>query len=137
MRFVFDFDGTLALDSGKDYDQPAQRAPLWQLVEYLMDCSQESGAPSNKTYLVTGRDSVQDEVKGFFDEVHCRPFPVEPANTYYARYFQWKVDTIQSLKPDLVFDDDMQICRYLNAHGINAVWTPACAFNGIYKKEEK
>jgi hypothetical protein len=51
--------------------------------------------------------------------------------TYYARYFNWKIEQIAALAPDLVFDDDQQICRYLNRAGIPAVWTPACAFNGI------
>jgi hypothetical protein len=52
-------------------------------------------------------------------------------NTYYARYFQWKVDLILKIKPDLVFDDDQQICRYCNKAGIKAVWVPACSYNGL------
>jgi hypothetical protein len=81
--------------------------------------------------LVTGNPEINEKYHNIFDEVIVRPFPHEPRETYYARYFQWKVDTIREIQPDLAIDDDMQVCRILNQDGINALWTPAFAFNGI------
>jgi hypothetical protein len=85
--------------------------------------------------LVTGRTEIEEWLREYFDEIHCRDFPLEPYHTYYSRYWQWKIDTILGLKlkPALVFDDDQQICRALLAKDIGAVWVPQ---NAYMKKPE-
>ena len=118
---VWDADGTLFYDEGKNYDDPGVWTPLIEMLKLLQN---------NETYniLVTGRDHVPLEMSQYFKEVHCRPFPVEPYNTYYSRYHQWKLETIVALKPDLVIDDDQQICRACLGRKIKAIWVPQNAF---------
>jgi len=124
MKIVWDLDGTLLKDSGKDYEKPAELTPLYQLFNKL------SGSMGLFNIVVTGRTELPLNLKGCFDEVYCRDWMPQDWNQYYPQYFQWKVDTILSLKPDLVFDDDQQICRYLTKKGLNVVWTPQYAYMG-------
>ncbi len=125
MDIVFDCDGTLTIDTG-EYDKAPTFTPGLQLLAAL------ANGTDHCLYLVTGRDKCPPWLKQFFlpYRIKCRDFPVQPEETYYARYFQWKIGVITELKPHLVIDDDQQICRYLNAHNVNALWTPAFAYNG-------
>jgi hypothetical protein len=119
MRIVWDLDGTLLRDTGKDYDQPAVFTPLFKLLQATGNC---------ENVVVTGRTTLPAGLKTYFDKKICRNW--EPVNwdNYYGQYFQWKVDTILEINPDLVFDDDQQIVRYLTKKGISCVWTPEYAF---------
>ena len=126
---VWDMDGTLSYDDGK-YDHPKEWTPLAELLNLM----------ANDTYhiLVTGSDQLEQSVREKFNKVITRPFPLEPYNTYYSRYFQWKIDTIKEIQPALVFDDDQQICRALLARGIKAIWVPQYSYiPKIPFKEEK
>lgn len=113
---IWDMDGTLSYDDGK-YDHDKEWTPLVKLLRILQ-------TDETTNILVTGSDHIPIAIKKEFDNVICRPFPVEPFNTYYSRYFQWKVDTITAEKPTLVFDDDQQICKALLMKGIAAIWLP-------------
>ena len=62
---------------------------------------------------------------------YCRNWEPKDWNQYYSQYFQWKVDTILKLQPDLVFEDDQQITRYLTRKGLSVVWVPMYAYMGI------
>jgi len=125
---VIDWDGTCTIDTGRyGVDIQIYTTPLWPLVVWLS----KEVRPRVRLILVTGNPEINEKYHNIFDEVIVRPFPHEPRETYYARYFQWKVDTIREIQPDLAIDDDMQVCRILNQDGINALWTPAFAFNGI------
>jgi len=124
MRIIWDLDGTLLKDIGKDYDKPAQKTPLVTLAKYLQ------GNTDVINIAVTGRTEIPLGYNGLFNEVYCRDWEPEDWDKYYPQYFQWKVDTIIGLKPDLVFDDDQQICRYLTKKGLSVVWTPQYAYMG-------
>jgi hypothetical protein len=123
MKIVWDLDGTLLKDVGKDYEKPADFTPLMQLLECLF-------GNNNYNIVVTGRTEIPQDLRGYFDEVYCRDWMPSDWDKYYPQYFQWKGDTILKLKPDLVFDDDQQICRYLTKKGLNVVWTPQYAYMG-------
>lgn len=124
MRIVWDLDGTLFHDTGKDYDKTPAFTPLMKLCEEL------STRGEIENICVTGRTSIPIECKYLFDESHCRDWEPKDWNQYYPQYFQWKVDTVLALKPDLVFEDDQQICRYLTKKGLSVVWTPMYAYMG-------
>lgn len=125
MRIVWDLDGTLFKDTGKDYEKCPEFTPLMKLCEELSSHSQIT------SLCVTGRTSIPEECKYFFDASWCRDWEPEDWNTYYPRYFQWKVDTILKLQPDLVFEDDQQIVCYLTKKGVSVIWTPMYAYMGI------
>jgi hypothetical protein len=122
MRIIWDLDGTLLKDIGKDYEKPAETTSLLRLLENLNE--------DFENIVVTGRTELPPNLKFYFDRVYCRNWEPEDWNKYYPQYFQWKVDTILKLQPDLVFDDDQQICRYLTRKKINVVWTPQYAYMG-------
>jgi hypothetical protein len=113
---IWDMDGTLSYDDGK-YDHDKEWTPLLKLLRILQ-------TEDTENILVTGSEHIPIAIGKEFDQVICRPFPLEPFNTYYSRYFQWKVDTITAKKPTLVFDDDQQICKALLMKGISALWLP-------------
>ena len=111
---------------GKDYDKPAEFTPL----KKLLDAMDKEGNAIHDFICVTGRTELPPELKNSFDEIYCRDWEPENWDHYYPQYFQWKVDTILKIKPDLVFDDDQQICRYLTAKGLAVIWVPQYAFMG-------
>lgn len=117
---VWDMDGTLAYDDGK-YDHPKQPTPLVRLLDQLR-------RPNITNILITGSDQIDPEIQKWFNKVITRPFPLEPYNTYYSRYFQWKIDTIIAEKATMIFDDDQQICRACLIRGIPAIWVPQYSF---------
>ena len=125
MKIIWDLDGTILKDSGKDYEKPAEFTSLFKLFEYL------NNDINTINIVVTGRTELPSNLEGYFDEIHCRDWMPKDWNQYYPQYFQWKVDTILSLTPDLVFDDDQQICRYLIKKGLNVVWVPQHAYMGV------
>jgi hypothetical protein len=122
MKIVWDLDGTLLKDIGKNYDDPSQETPLSVLFRSMVNIIDYINI------VVTGRTELPKQLEGLFDEVNCRDWEPQDWTKYYPQYFQWKVDTILKLKPDLVFDDDQQICRYLIKKGLNVVWVPEYAF---------
>jgi hypothetical protein len=125
MRIIWDLDGTLLKDTGKDYDKNAETTPLKILLDELSEPCNEF-----ENICVTGRTTLPMSMQGLFDEVYCRDWQPADWDKYYPQYFQWKVDTILKLQPDLVFEDDQQITRYLTKKGINVVWTPQYSYMG-------
>ena len=121
MKIVWDLDGTLFKDTGKDYDKCPAFTPLMTLLINMSE---------HENICVTGRTEIPKEVQCYFDKQYPRNWEPKDWNQYYSQYFQWKVDTILKLQPDLVFEDDQQICRYLTRKGISVVWTPMYAYMG-------
>ena len=124
MKIVWDLDGTLFKDTGKDYDQTPAFTPLMKL------CDELSTHGEIESICVTGRTSIPIECKYLFNMSYCRNWEPKDWNQYYSQYFQWKVDTILKLQPDLVFEDDQQITRYLTKKGLSVIWTPMYAYMG-------
>jgi len=117
---AWDGDGTLFYDDGK-YDHPKQNTPLVRLLDQLR-------RTNITNILITGSDHIESTITGWFDKIITRPFPVEPYNTYYSRYFQWKLDTILKEGVTMAFDDDQQICRACLMRGIPAFWLPQYSY---------
>lgn len=115
----WDLDGTLLKDNGV-YGDKVEFTPLIGLFDMLHN-------EKNCNIVVTGRTNIPACWCMEFDIVYCRDWEPENWDRYYPQYFQWKVDTILKLKPNLVFEDDQQICRYLTKKGINCIWVPEYA----------
>lgn len=126
MKIVWDLDGTLLQDDGNYARNYVTVTPLFTLLEYFHDNDKKV-----VNVCVTGRDKIPIQLKGLFDVEICRDWIPLDWNKYYSQYFQWKVDTIIAQKPDLCFEDDQQITRYLIQKGLNVVWTPMFSFMGV------
>ena len=121
MIICWDLDGTLLKDKGVDYDTYCEFTPLMKLLR-------NQARPEDIDICVTGRTVLPPLLEGYFDEIYLRDWEPSTWEHYYSEYFVWKCETIYSLKPDLVFEDDQQICRWLTKHGVSCVWVPEYAY---------
>ena len=119
MKIVFDVDGTLALDDGRDYESFREAPAMW-ILRALWH------AGGHTLVVVTGREQCPPELLTWVDKAICRdwPVPADPAG-YYPQYFAWKVRTIVAIGADLAIDDDQQ------------VWVPAAAYHGFRREVDR
>ena len=118
MKVVFDLDGCLIVDYGKDYE--SEEFTFTPLLEVLRSYQGRA-----TLIAVTGRTVVPKGVSELFDIVVTRPFPLEPMSTFMERYHKWKCKTISEIAPDIAYDDNQQVAEWLNKNGITTVLVPA------------
>jgi len=134
-RFVWDLDGTLFKDTGKDYDKAAILTPLYFLLDQMiLNDNIENIVITGRTSLPKVRFRIDDkkpfEIDHYFNKIICRNWEPADWSKYYPQYFQWKVEQIMEQEPWLVFEDDQQITRYLTKMHIDVIWTPMYAHMG-------
>jgi len=118
IKIVFDLDGCVIVDFGKNYEsEDFTFTPLVETVRGLRGLA--------TLIAVTGRTVVPREVAELFDEVITRPFPIEPFETFMERYLKWKCKTIAQINPVVAYDDNEATINWLNKNGITGILIPA------------